>query len=167
MESMDEIIKHLIKTQYELDTGTYKSMSNKERLQKFNIQLKKNKKLRNDKDYFQIKETCTTDCKVGLNNKTFDPKMKPITIKEMIMGNTYKDRYIKLEIISELMMIVSIMFIGKDAIYNYENHYGTKDYDKLSYIFQKGKYIMVLEPFYKMFGSSEDGIRIEDPNEIK
>ena len=27
-------------------------------------------------------------------------------------------------------------------------------------------YIIVLEPFYKMFGSGEDGIRIEDPNEI-
>ena len=169
MESMDEIIKHLIKTQYELDTGTYKSMSNKERLQKFNIQLKKNKKLRNDKDYFQIKETCTTDCKVGSTKKSFDPKMKPITIKEMTMGNTYKNKYIELEIVTELLIIVSIMFLGKDingdyvliAVYNFENHYGTKDYEQLSYIFQKGKYILVLEPFYKMFGSGEDGINAE------
>ncbi len=66
------------------------------------------------------------------------------------------------------------MFLGKDnnndltliAIYNFENVFGTKDYKKLTNIFKKGKYIIVLEPFYKMFGSGDDGIRIEDPNEI-
>ena len=171
---MDEILKHLIKTQYELDTGTYKRMSNQERLERFNKESEKQKRIRNNKDLFQFKQTCTTDSKVGSTNKTFDPKMKPITVKEMAMGNTYRNRYIKLEIITELQMIVSIMFLGKDdngdyiliAVYNYENHYGTKDYDQLSYIFQKGKYVIVLEPFYKMFGSGEDGIRIEDPNEI-
>ena len=174
MNSMDEILKHLIKTQYELDTGTYKPMSNKERLERFNKESEKQKRMRNNKDLFLFKHTCTTDCKVGSTNKTFDPKMKPITVKEMTMGNTYRNRYIKLEIITELQMIVSIAFLGKDdngdyilvAVYNYENHYGTKDYDQLSYIFQKGKHIIVLEPFYKMFASGEDGIRIEDPNEI-
>ena len=72
------------------------------------------------------------------------------------------------------MIMASIMFLGKDengdlvliAIYNFEKHYGTKDYKTLNYIFQKGKYVLVLEPFYKIFGSGEDGIRIEDPNEI-
>ena len=174
MESMDEILSHLIKTQYELDTGTYKLMSNEERLRKFNKELQKQKKMYKSNNLYEIKQTCTTDCKVGSTNKSFNTKMKPITIKEMTMGNTYKDRYIKFEIVTELHMIVSIMFLGKDdngdfvliAVYNFENHYGTKDYKQLSYIFQKGKYIIVLEPFYKMFGSGEDGIRIEDPNEI-
>ena len=168
------MLKHLLKTQYELETGTYKRMPNEERLKKFNKELKKMIRIKNDKSYFQFKQTCTTDCKVGSTHKSFNTKMKPITIKEMTMGNTYRDRYIKFEIVTELDMIVSIMFLGKDdnsdlvliAVYNYENYYGTKDYDQLSYIFQKGKYIIVLEPFYKMFGSGEDGIRIEDPNEI-
>ena len=168
------MLKHLLKTQYELETGTYKRMPNEERLKKFNKELKKMIRIKNDKNYFQFKQTCTTDCKVCSTHKSFNPKMKPITIKEMTMGNTYRDRYIKFEIVTELDMIVSIMFLGKDdngdlvliAVYNYENYYGTKDYDQLSYIFQKGKYIIVLEPFYKMFGSGEDGIRIEDPNEI-
>ena len=168
------MLKHLLKTQYELETGTYKRMPNEERLKKFNKELKKMIRIKNDKSYFQFKQTCTTDSKVGSTHKSFNPKMKPITIKEMTMGNTYRDRYIKFEIVTELDMIVSIMFLGKDdngdlvliAVYNYENYYGTKDYDQLSYIFQKGKYIIVLEPFYKMFGSGEDGIRIEDPNEI-
>ena len=174
MESYDEILQHLLKTQFELSTGTYKRMSNELRLQTFNKELAKAQRMNKDKTKTQFKQTCTTDCKVGSTKKSFDPKMKPITIKEMTMGNTYKNKYIELEIVTELLIIVSIMFLGKDingdyvliAIYNFENHYGTKDYEQLSYIFQKGKYILVLEPFYKMFGSGEDGIRIEDPNEI-
>ena len=174
MESYDEILQRLLKTQFELSTGTYKRMSNELRLQTFNKELAKAQRMNKDKTKTQFKQTCTTDCKVGSTKKSFDPKMKPITIKEMTMGNTYKNKYIELEIVTELLIIVSIMFLGKDingdyvliAVYNFENHYGTKDYEQLSYIFQKGKYILVLEPFYKMFGSGEDGIRIEDPNEI-
>ena len=177
MEYYEEVLKRLLKTQFELDTGTYKRMPNELRLENFNKEFQKSLLMRQDKTHAQFKEfkeTCTTDCKVGLTKKSFDPKMKPITIKEMTLGNTYKNKYIELEIVTGLVMIVSIMFLGKDingdlvlvAVYNYENHYGTKDYEQLSYIFQKGKYILVLEPFYKMFGSGEDGIRIEDPNEI-
>ena len=166
-------IEHLLKTQMELQNGTYKRMPNEERLEKYNRELKHFQSMYK-KDYYLINQTCTTDCKVGSTHKSFDNKMKPITVKEMTMGTTYKDRYIKLEIVTDLIMMTSIMFLGKDdngdlvliAIYNFENHYGTKDYKRLSYIFQKGKYILVLEPFYKMFGSGEDGIRIEDPNEI-
>jgi tetratricopeptide (TPR) repeat protein len=148
-------------------------MPNEERLEKYNRELKHFQSMYK-KDYYLINQTCTTDCKVGSTHKSFNNKMKPITVKEMTMGTTYKDRYIKFEIVTDLTMMTSIMFLGKDdngdlvliAIYNFENHYGTKDYKRLSYIFQKGKYILVLEPFYKMFGSGEDGIRIEDPNEI-
>jgi tetratricopeptide (TPR) repeat protein len=166
-------LEHMLKTQLELQNGTYKRMPNEERLEKYNRELKKFQSMYK-KDYYLINQTCTTDCKVGSTHKSFDNKMKPITVKEMTMGTTYKDKYIKFEIVTDLTMMTSIMFLGKDdngdlvliAIYNFENHYGTKDYKRLSYIFQKGKYILVLEPFYKMFGSGEDGIRIEDPNEI-
>ena len=166
-------LEHMIKTQYELETGTYKRMPNKERLEKYNRDLKKFQSLYN-KDYYLYNQTCTTDSKVGTTHKSFNNNMKPITIKDMTLGTTYKNRYIKFEIVTELTIMTSIMFLGKDenedlvliAIYNFEKHYGTKSYKRLSYIFQKGKYILVLEPFYKMFGSGEDGIRIEDPNEI-
>ena len=149
-------------------------MSNELRLKNFNKELAKFQLMNKDKTINQFKQTCTTDCKVGSTKKSFDPNMKPIAIKEMTMGNTYKNKYIEFEIVTEPLIIVSMMFLGKDingdfvliAVYNFENHYGTKDYEQLSYIFQKGKYILVLEPFYKMFGSGEDGIRIEDPNEI-
>ena len=166
-------IQHLLKTQMELQSGTYKRMPNKQRLEEYNRELKKIQSMYN-KDYYLINQTCTTDSKVGSTHKSFDNSMKPITIKEMTLGTTYKNRYIKFEIVTGLTLMTSIMFLGKDdnedlvliAIYNFENHYGTKNYKQLSYIFQKGKYILVLEPFYKMFGSGEDGIRIEDPNEI-
>ena len=115
MEYYDEVIKKLLKTQFELETGTYKRMSNELRLKNFNKELEKMKLMRKDKTHMQFKETCTTDCKVGSTQKSFDPKMKPITIKEMTMGNTYKNRYIELEIVTELFMIVSVMFLGKDT----------------------------------------------------
>ena len=173
MDNFYNQIQHLLKTQYELDAGIYKRMPNKQRLEKFNNQLKEFQSLK-EKNYYMINQTCTTDSKVGNTHKSFKNDMKPITIKEMTLGNTYKNRYIKFEIVTGILMMTSVMFLGKDdnedivliAVYNFENHYGTKEYNKLSYIFQKGKFILILEPFYKMFGSGEDGIRIEDPNEI-
>ena len=171
---MDDTISQLLKKNIELLSGTYKPMSNKEKLDEYNKGLEKFKSLYNNKNSHKLYQTCTTDCKVGNTKKSFNNSMKPITFKEMTFGNIYRDRYIKLEIVTELKLMASVMFLGKDdnedlaliAIYNFENHYGTKDYKRLSYIFEKGKYILVLEPFYKIFGSGEDGIRIEDPNEI-
>ena len=167
-------LDHLLKTQYELETGIYKRMSNEKRLENYYKKFKLFQMSIKKTDLYLINKTCTTDCKVGNTQKSFNSNMKPITIKEMTLGTTYRNRYIIFEIITELTMMTSIMFLGKDenkdlvliAIYNFENYYKTKDYTKLSYIFQKGKFILVLEPFYKMFGSGEDGIRIEDPNEI-
>ena len=173
MEDYYRQMQRLMKIQYELETGTYKRMSNEERLDNYNEILKKFK-LSYKSDLYYYNGTCTTDCKVGNTQKSFNNNMKPIRIKEMTLGTTYRNRYIIFEIITELTMMTSVMFLGKDenndfvliAIYNFEKYYKTRDYNKLSYIFQKGKYILVLEPFYKMFGSGEDGIRIEDPNEI-
>ena len=173
MEDYYRQLEHMIKTKSDLENGTYTRMPNKQRLENYN-RLLKNFQSKYNKDLYFINKTCTTDCKVGNTCKSFDNNMKPITIKDMTLGTTYKNRYIKFEIVTELTILTSIMFLGKDdnedlvliAIYNYEKHYGTKSYKKLSYIFQKGKYILVLEPFYKMFGSGDDGIRIEDPNEI-
>ena len=167
-------LQHLLKTQLELQTGTYKRMPNQKRLEIFNKDYQQFFDRVISNKYYTVTQTCTTDCKVGSTNKSFKNSMKPITIKEMTLGTTYRDRYIKLEIVTGVILMASVMFLGKDdnedlvliAIYNFEKHYGTKDYKQLSYIFEKGKNILVLEPFYKMFGSGEDGIRIEDPNEI-
>ena len=171
---MDENLLRIWKTMCDLQSGKYKPKSNQEKLKEYNKSLEKFKSIYNSKDLCKLYQTCTTDCKVGNTQKSFNNRMKPITFKEMTFGNTYRDRYITLEIVTELKLMASVMFLGKDdngdlaliAIYNFENHYGTKDYQRLSYIFDKGKYILVLEPFYKIFGSGEDGIRIEDPNEI-
>ena len=170
----DEQMKHMLNVMLQMASGNFKRMPNKERLEKYNKELKHYKSLINNKNKTLVYQTCTTDCKVGSTNKKYKSDMKPITVKEMTLGTTYINRYITFEIITEIKLMTSVMFLGKDenedlvliAIYNFENHYGTRDYKKLSYIFEKGKYILILEPFYKMFGSGEDGIRIEDPNEI-
>ena len=119
-------------------------MPNKERLENYNSVLQKFKSI--NKDLYLINQTCTTDCKVGNTHKSFNNDMKPITIKEMTMGNTYKNRYIKFEIVTELTMMTSIMFLGKDdnndlvliAIYNFENHImGLKIIKGLAIFFKK------------------------------
>ena len=169
-----EFYEKLLKTIFELKTGTYKRKSNKEILEEYNKTLKHFKSTLNLNGYSKINQTCTSDCQVGKTHKSFNNNMKSITINEMSLGNTYKKKYIQLEIYTEIILMTSVMFLGKDnnndltliAIYNFENVFGTKDYKQLTNIFKKGKYIIVLEPFYKMFGSGDDGIRIEDPNEI-
>ena len=174
MEEDMELYEKLLKTMFELKTGTYKRKSNKQILKEYNKTLKQFKSTLNLTGYISINQTCTTDCQIGKTHKSFNNNMHSITINEMTLGNTYKNKYIKLEIYTEIILMTSIMFLGKDnnndltliAIYNFENFFGTKDYKKLKDIFKKGKYIIVLEPFYKMFGSGDEGIRIEDPNEI-
>ena len=71
-------------------------MTNKERLEKYNQELKHFQSIYNNKGYYKINQTCTTDSKVGNTHKSFKSSMRPITIKEMTLGTTYKDRYIKL-----------------------------------------------------------------------
>ena len=68
----------------------------------------------NKNQYSIINNTCITDCKVGKTQKSFNNDMKPITIKEMSLGTTYKNKYIKLEIYTELIIMTSIMFLGRD-----------------------------------------------------
>ena len=173
MEEDMEFYEKLLKTFFELKTGIYKRKSNKQILEEYNKDLQKYKSINNLNGY-RVNHTCTSDCQIGKIYKSFNNNMKSITINEMTLGTTYKKKYIKLEIYTELIIMTSIMFLGKDnnndlaliAIYNFENFFRTKNYKKLSNIFKKGKYILVLEPFYKMFGSGDDGIRIEDPNEI-
>ena len=145
MTSEDDRSQRLLKSILGLMTGTFKHISNEERIKNFNREFKNLSDMRKDKTYIQKNMTFTSDSKVGSIHKTFNPKMKPITIKEMELGLKQENKYIKLEIVTELIMMVGVAFLGKDengelitvAVYNYENHYGTKDYDKLSYIFKK------------------------------
>ena len=175
MEQWNKKLQELLKIQSDLQNGTFKRIPNEQRLANFNRDLNSFRIYTNPKNnYSLIQNTCTTESKAGSKHKNFNSNMKPIKISEMTMGTTYKNRYIKFEIVTDIVIMTSIMFLGKDdnndlvliAVYNFENHYGTTDIEKLAYIFQKGKFILILEPFYKMFGSGEDGIRIEDPNEI-
>ena len=175
MDEYEKLINRLLQTKFELDTGIYKRKSNKQILEDFNDQLEKMKKIEMNKNQYRIiNNTCITDCKFGKTQKSFNNDMKPITIKEMSLGTTYKNKYIKLEIYTELIIMTSIMFLGRDdnndltliAIYNYENYFKTKNYKKLCNILKKGKYILFLQPFYKMFGNGEEGIKMEDSNKI-
>ena len=142
-------IEHILRSFLELHAGTYKRMSSKKRLEGFYKAYNFMKSAYKQKNS-TIVNTFNVETKIGNNNKIFNKDMKPITIKEMELGNTHSNRYIKLEIITEILIMTGLAFIAKDdnqdlitvGIYNFENHYRTRDYQKLKYIFQKGKYIL-------------------------
>ena len=81
MDEYEKLMKKLLQTKFELDTGIYKRKSNKQILEDFNDQLEKMKKIEMNKNQYSIiNNTCTTDCKVGKTQKSFNNDMKPITI---------------------------------------------------------------------------------------
>ena len=57
-------LEYMLKTQLELQNGTYKRMSNEERLENYNRVLKHFQSI-HKKDLYLLNQTCTTDCKVG------------------------------------------------------------------------------------------------------
>ena len=150
-------LDHLLKTQYELETGIYKRMSNEKRLENYYKKFKLFQMSIKKTDLYLINKTCTTDCKVGNTQKSFNSNMKPITIKEMTLGTTYRNRYIIFEIITELTMMTSIMFLGKDenkdlvliAIYNFEIIIKQRIIQNLAIYFKKVNLFWFLSLFIK------------------
>lgn len=105
---------------------------------------------------------------ISIINKT------PKTVKTLEISKINKNFYIRLKIISQIAILTSIQFLGQDednellsvSVYNYATFYETSDYDKLKEIFKKGKYIIIINPFYKIYIDGKDGLRIDNPNEI-
>jgi hypothetical protein len=95
MSYNDETSQRLLKAILGLMAGTFKGISNEDRLKNFQRTFQKLSDMRRkDDDFLQLKQTFVTDSKVGSVHKTFNPKMKPITIKEMTLGDKYEDKYI-------------------------------------------------------------------------
>ena len=76
MTSEDDRSQRLLKSILGLMTGTFKHISNEERINNFNREFKNLSDMRKDKTYIQTNITFTSDSKVGSIHKTFNPKMK-------------------------------------------------------------------------------------------
>lgn len=93
--------------------------------------------------------------------------MRKIYKKQLLLNAKHKDCFILLEIKTELLKMISKQFYADDeenqrlyiSIYNFENKFNDEQ-------FIIGRYIIILEPFYKQYLDGKIGIRVDDPNDV-
>ena len=80
-----------------------------------------------------------------------------------------------LKIISKLLVVKSTNFLAEDSnkdiihvsIYGSEKNFNVNSWEQLENdIYCEGKYVIIIEPFYKIYMNGSDGLRVESPNEI-
>ena len=107
--------------------------------------------------------------------KNIENNFEEVTIKQLELNKVNKNKYLILKIISKIFIINSTNFMGEDknkdvintSVYNSEKYFGIKEWDKLEKdIYTEGKYVIFIEPYYKIYKSGSDGLRAESPNEI-
>ena len=129
----------------------------------------------------QDKNQATIDLPIDINDchplgKNINEDYQEIKINELILGKENKKKYLILKIITKICIFKSLNFIGEDSdknvihvsIYDCKKYFGfEEDEDYLEkYIFTEGKYVIFIDPLYKIFKSGSDGLRCESPNEI-
>ena len=109
--------------------------------------------------------------------KNIEPNFSEITIQNLIINSIHQKKYLVLKIISKTLLVDSLNFIGEDsnkdainvAIYDAQKYFNLKDWvDLENKVFSEGKYIIVIEPYYKTCSCpcGYDKLRIESSNEI-
>ena len=109
----------------------------------------------------------------NLNNKYKNKKTKSLEFmrkvykKQLLLNQVHENCFILLEIKSKLLKIVSQQFYADDednqrlyiTIYNFDKKFTEN-------AFKPGKYIIIKEPFYKVFLDGKIGIRVDNPNNV-
>ena len=93
--------------------------------------------------------------------------MRKLSVKNLQLNIKHKDCFILLEIKSNLLKMISHQFYAEDennqrlyiSIYNFKDKFREKD-------FKPGKFIIILEPWYKVYMDGKLGIRVDDPNDV-
>ena len=93
--------------------------------------------------------------------------MKKVYQKDLILDCVHDNCFILLEIKSNALPVVSLQFYADDenhesmyvTVYNFHGKFSIDD-------FKQGKYMIIMEPYYKQFLDSQIGIRVDDPNDI-
>ena len=111
-------------------------------------------------------KTSKSNCNINSMNK--------ISIKDLKLEETHFGKYIILKIIELPFKRNAILFALGDefdnviffSLYNFEKKQILSSYEDLDKIFSIDKYILIYEPYYKIFQSLSTGIRVDDPDEI-
>ena len=94
--------------------------------------------------------------------------MRKLYVKNLQLNIKHKDSFILLEIKSNLLKMISHQFYAEDennqrlyiSIYNFKDKFREKD-------LKPGKFIIILEPWYKVYMDGKLGIRVDDPNDLE
>ena len=93
--------------------------------------------------------------------------MRKIYANNLKLDIVHKDCFILLEIKSKLLKAVSQQFYADDennkrlyiSIYNFDKKFSENE-------FKPGKYIIIKEPYYKIYMDGKIGIRVDNPNDV-
>lgn len=93
--------------------------------------------------------------------------MRKINQKLLKLNETHTDCFILLEIKSKLLKMIAHQFYADDennqrlyiSIYNFEKKFLEKE-------FKPGKFIIIIEPWYKEYLDGKLGIRVDNPNNV-
>ena len=127
-----------------------------------------------DQDFTLFKKILDVET-YRLLGKNIEDDFEEIKIKDLQINTIHSKNYLILKIISKIALVDSVNFIGEDSnndvilvsIYDAKEYYQA-DWDKLeNKIFTEGKYIIVVEPYYKMSTCCccSDKLRVESVNE--
>ena len=171
----EDIISTLNDTTINQNTNNFQRKSREEYILRHNLAIEttKEKILSNDNN-IQLESPLDIDTYNPLG-KNIKSNFNEAKIKDLKLNYINNNKYLILKIISKIFIIKSTNFIGEDnnkdlinvSIYNSEKFFRIKEWEKLEKdIFTEGKYIIIIEPNYKVYESGFDGLRIESPNEI-
>ena len=107
--------------------------------------------------------------------KNIEKNFQELKIQDLKINSVHKKKFLVLKIISKLLVVKSTNFLAEDSnkdiihvsIYGSEKYFNVNSWEKLENdIYCEGKYVIIIEPFYKIYMSGSDGLRVESPNEI-
>jgi tetratricopeptide (TPR) repeat protein len=123
-----------------------------------------------NKDYSQISIKGAHNYGVKLDKTNTDINtLKMITVKDLKLNHTHKGKYMILRIIDKPIIMTSAMLLLEDqdkeilncAVYNLN-----LSRNDIINKFTVDKYVVIFEPFYKIYNDGWDGLRMENPQEI-
>ena len=93
--------------------------------------------------------------------------MRKIYANNLQLNILHKDCFILLEIKSKLLKMISQQFYADDennkrlyiSIYNFDKRFSENE-------FKPGRYIIIKEPFYKIYMDGKIGIRVDNPKDV-
>lgn len=167
------------KPEIEEKIENFKRKTNEEYFMIHNSNIKNAREVKENKINAKQIESFMDIDKYNPLGKNIEQDFQQIYFKDLKIGSVHFKKYIILKIISKIYVDKyvdkSTNFLCEDAnkditniaIFNSEEYFKVKGWNELEKeIYKEGKYIIVIEPNYRMLKSKVDGLKIDFPSEI-